>query len=807
MELVKPSGERNFTTDRYANIDKSSPDYVPFEDHTGRKKYYVTLKKGVDFQDFYDDMETPGGALYIPDRAIDVSDRRPISRSTGYELTKEEAETVANDDRVLAVELDPILKGLKPGLNNISQTGTFARNGVQTGSDINWGMLEHLSDTKLLAGSGVWAGGTLGSGAGSSDPDYPGNYVSETSDTIQLNATGKNVDVVIVDDNGIIVDHPEFAVNSDGTGGSRVVQYNWYQWNPQVTGGSAGTYTWEENSGSSYHGVHCSGTVAGNTQGWARDANIYALYYYAGDVGNYNFPYVMDYVRQFHNNKSINPSTGRKNPTVCNQSWGWSLFYDSGTPTDGVEYNESTIQSITYRGTTYTASGNTSDTGTSGVYGTSSTKLANFKPEPNSAFTIRTTAQGTASVTNLGSQSITSTASLASDTTTPSSGFQDDGYWELSLDWNLNYLGTNYQTVYIGTNSYFTVGGGSNNYSSPVSINLPKLLISAADNSAQRVYYGNTGSAPNRVGHFIFEGNNATSGTLGSPTMRYEIKIYENDTSRIDLIVESNSRITTGSFSANDLNQYGFMSGNRIPQRVAALDADMEDCFDDGIISVSSAGNGRAYHATPGDQDWNNYATIGGQNYYYMRGSSPSAVDTVAVGGVDLPNIAVGAIDNGVRDGKPVKVFFSDCGPAVEIYAAGHNIQSAWPTNTVSPTTGSTEPRNGSYKLAKISGTSMSGPQVAGCVACMMEVYPYFKQEQVKAHLLKNWSQRRLMAGETSADANPYNDTEFLNGSPPRNYLYYNRERPFDGPMWPKKNHATRGENGILYPRNKKRER
>ena len=46
------------------------------------------------------------------------------------------------------------------------------------------------------------------------------------------------------------------------------------------------------------------------------------------------------------------------------------------------------------------------------------------------------------------------------------------------------------------------------------------------------------------------------------------------------------------------------MAGNRIPQRVAALDADMEDCFDDGIISVSSAGNGRAYHATPGDQDW-----------------------------------------------------------------------------------------------------------------------------------------------------------------------------------------------------------
>ena len=806
MELVKPSGERNFTTDRYANTDKSSPDYVPFEDHTGRRRYYVTLKKGVDFQDFYDDMETPGGALYIPDRAIDVSDRRPISRSTGYELTKEEAETVANDDRVLAVELDPILRGLKPGLNNISQTGNFVRDGVQTGSDLNWGMLEHLSNTKILGGFGVWANSTLRNGQGSSDPVYPGSYFSEKSDTIQLNATGKNVDVVIVDDNGTMVDHPEFAVNSDGTGGSRVVQYNWYQWNPQVTGGSAGNYSWFENSSSKYHGVHCSGTVAGNTQGWARDSNIYPIEYYAGGNVNYTFPYVMDYVRQFHNNKSINPSTGRKNPTVCNQSWGWSLFYSNASSPSVPNYNESTIQSINYRGTTINSTANPSDGGTSGVYNTGSTPLATFTPADNSAFTIRTTAQGTASVTPLESQSITSTSGLTASTT-PTFNTQDDGYWELSLDWNLNYLGTDYQTVYLGTNSYFTLTNGSTYYgSTPSSINLPKLLVSARDNSAQRIYYGTTGSAPNRVGHFIFEGNNATTGTLGSPTMRYELKIYENDTSRIDLIVESNSRVTTG-FSSNDLKQYGFMAGSRIPQRVAALDADMEDCFDDGIISVSSAGNGKAYHATPGDQDWNNYVTIAGQNYYYMRGSSPSAVDTVAVGGVDLPNIAVGAIDHGVRDGKPVKVEFSDCGPAVEIYAAGHNIQSAWPSTTVSPSSGSTDPRNGSYKLAKISGTSMSGPQVAGCVACMMEVYPYFKQEQVKAHLLKNWSQRRLMAGETSDFINPYIDTEFLNGSSPTNYLYYNRERPFDGPMWPKKNHATRGESGILYPRNKKRDR
>ena len=798
MEIVKPSGERNFTSDRYANTDKSSPDYVPFEDHTGLRKYYVTLKKGVDFQGFYDDMETPGGALYIPDRAIDVSDRRPISRSTGYELTQEEAEVVANDDRVLAVELDPNLRGIKPGLNNVSQTGTFVRDGDQTGSDLNWGLLEHLSDTKLFAGSGVWANSGMGNGRSSTDGEFA--QTPETTETIQLNATGKNVDVVIIDDNGTMQSHPEFAVNPDGTGGTRFQSYNWYQWNPQVTGASASTYTWNENSSGSYHGVHCMGTAGGNTQGWARDANLYMLYYLAGDSTDRTFPYVMDYVRQFHNNKSVNPTTGRKNPTVCNQSWGMSLFYTT-------DYTESSVESVTYRGNTYNATGSMVDTGTTGVYDSGSTALSTFYPDNNSAFTI-----SNGNVSNLSAQSITSTTGFTSSET-PTSGSQDDGYWEVSLDWNLNYLGTNYQTLFVGTNSYITLGGGSSVYTNPQNINLPKLLVSAADNSAQRIYAGSTGTAPNRVGHLIFEGHRRyTGGVLGSPTMRYELKYYENDTSRIDVIVETNGRIQfSGDFTANELQQYGFMSGQRIPQRVTALDSDLEDCFDDGIISVSSAGNGRAYHAMPGDQDWNNSVKIGGTDYYYMRGSSPSAQDTVAVGGVDLPNIAVGAIDQGVRDGKPVKVSFSDCGPGTEIYAAGHNIQSTWPTSTsiFSPTSGSLDPRNNSFRFAKISGTSMSGPQVAGCVACMMEVYPYFKQEQVKAHLLKNWSQRRIMAGETKrSDVSvSYQDDEFLNGSSPGNYLYYNRERPFDGPMWPKKNHATRGENGILYPRNKKRER
>ena len=46
--------------------------------------FQVTLKRGEDIQAFYDDMETPGGALHIPERKVECANRRPTSRTTGY---------------------------------------------------------------------------------------------------------------------------------------------------------------------------------------------------------------------------------------------------------------------------------------------------------------------------------------------------------------------------------------------------------------------------------------------------------------------------------------------------------------------------------------------------------------------------------------------------------------------------------------------------------------------------------------------------------------------------------------------------
>jgi hypothetical protein len=151
-----------------------------------------------------------------------------------------------------------------------------------------------------------------------------------------------------------------------------------------------------------------------------------------------------------------------------------------------------------------------------------------------------TTGVGTATVVSIAS-SLLGGDGLASSTT-PTSGNNDDGYWTLALPFDISYNGVTYSTVYIGTNSYITYTAGSTLYvvgaSAPA---LPKIMLTARDNSAQRIYYGAVGSAPNRTYRVRWEGTNATSGTLGSPNMVWEATFYENAPAQIDIQIGVNA--------------------------------------------------------------------------------------------------------------------------------------------------------------------------------------------------------------------------------------------------------------------------
>ena len=112
--------------------------------------FQVTLKRGEDIQAFYDDMETPGGALHIPERKVECANRRPTSRTTGYMLTIEEAKQVAADDRVEQVVPQSIIDMTKEKEEAIF-TGRFAKG--LAGSDYTIHEIRWWHITKIYSGS------------------------------------------------------------------------------------------------------------------------------------------------------------------------------------------------------------------------------------------------------------------------------------------------------------------------------------------------------------------------------------------------------------------------------------------------------------------------------------------------------------------------------------------------------------------------------------------------------------------------------------------------------------------------------
>lgn len=300
------------------------------------REYIVTLKNKEDLESFYNDMETVGGDIYIPSRAVPVYLRRTISRNTHYMLTNDEAAQLRNDPRVLAVELSLEEQGLEFRPQWTVTSSLWNKSNTISQFHQHWALLRCTEGVQRT--------------------NWGSNGTTNMSATAYGTLTGKNVDVVIVD--GLINPaHPEFAANIDGTGGSRINQYNWFQLTESLGLGSNSTYvytpyvdpTYPDNDGDGIsdrtddndHGCHVAGTAAGNSYGWARDANIYNISPY-GSAPSYT-GYFIDYIREWHKNKPINPATGRKNPTITNHSYG--LTYVRLI---------SSITSVRYQGTTYT---------------------------------------------------------------------------------------------------------------------------------------------------------------------------------------------------------------------------------------------------------------------------------------------------------------------------------------------------------------------------------------------------------------------------------------------------------------------
>jgi subtilisin family serine protease len=287
------------------------------------KQYNVALKADIDYDGFWDDMESEtDGLLYIPNRRIEFTNERPASlRQCWYLLTDEEAELLRQDDRVYCVEIPPEFRTDIIMAPRVTQTGDFTKTTSDSGAYLNWGLIRSSNATN------VYSTGTT----------TALNYV------YTLDGTG--VDVVI-QDSGIQVDHPEFQ---DGSGNNRVQQIDW--------GTTSGLFTQNANHYRDYdgHGTHVAGIAAGKTYGWAKNARIYSVKLNGlegsgdGSTG-ISATYAFDCIKIWHTAKA------GSRPTVVNMSWGYLDVYNSVTSVNyrGTSYTDvSTTGNSTYRQTTY----------------------------------------------------------------------------------------------------------------------------------------------------------------------------------------------------------------------------------------------------------------------------------------------------------------------------------------------------------------------------------------------------------------------------------------------------------------------
>ena len=316
------------------------------------KVYIVTLHKHEDLEEFYNEMESNDFHLVM---------KRPMSRNTHYKMNEEQAKILRQDPRVWDVQLTPKDLGMSIGRDSINYTeysinGNFWKGDTQgaatvSPNDRQWGHIHCAGD---VAQRGKNQFGLINEG---------GTY-EQVTDTVNIFNDGKHVDVVICDD-PVSYDCQEWV--SPTTGQTRFIQYDWYtELNTLVSSIDddgvtvpSGTYPnyFDNATNTESHGTHVAGTVAGQYYGWAREANIYSMQVLSNNSST-GTPVpdllIFDYLRAFHRNKSVNPDTGIKNPTITNHSWSYGFNLDEILEKASLDLSD--ITQINYRGIAYSAS-------------------------------------------------------------------------------------------------------------------------------------------------------------------------------------------------------------------------------------------------------------------------------------------------------------------------------------------------------------------------------------------------------------------------------------------------------------------
>jgi len=204
--------------------------------------------------------------------------------------------------------------------------------------------------------------------------------------------------------------------------------------------------------------------------------------------------------------------------------------------------------------------------------------------------------------------------------------------------------------------------------------------------------------------------------------------------------------------------------GYRFGIRQTSIDTDIQEMIDEGIHVIVAAGNYSQKIDIPGGDDYDNrYTNTSNITYYYNRGSSPYDDQALIVGNIDSV-----VVDSSLEQ----KATSSETGPGVDLYAPGTDIMSSC--------SNATQFNAAPYHLdplftqTNISGTSMAAPQVAGHIACMLQMRPDLTPDQVKTKVLNQTRTNQIYS--TGLD-NDYADLRSIsNGNNKFLYSPYNNE-------------------------------
>ena len=738
-----------------------------------KEEFIVTLKNVDDLDQFYIDMENiQGHNLNIPEREIECVDRRLISRNTHYLLTTKEAEQISQDPRVESVSIPfrrlPLIVdqvfGESFAIGEMS-IGFDDQPTSVTQSSNNW-------DKSIAALTGFernWA--LYRCSLEDNISNWGDNGNTTISGTVEFDATGKNVDIIICD-GCINTSHIDFN--------TRFVNYNWFQHDAElgITNNPNGpTYLYDVPAEIGGHGTESASCALGTYFGFAKDANLYNLRY---DDEYTDRNSLFDYVRIFHKNKTINPLTGIKNPTIINNSWGYV--------TTGIQNWFFDIRSVSYRGNTITPQ----SLGNAFVYGgvsgvcSSIGRIAQLSSMAPSSGNRITTGASTATVTAI-SYVERGTSNLTA-TTTATTGYAFFGNYKVTLPFNITYLGTTFSDLYINAKGFVTFGTSAQDsitglgYREGDSPSLPKIMIgSSIMNSTERVWTGVSGTAGSRTYTIRAEQTDDAVAlgeiVIGQSNIIWEMTFYEATPTQIDLHIVANAQYRA-EFTQAQLNNYGIVTGNDniFPVSEPSMDADITDAINNGIIFVGAAGNSSKKQDVSGGQDYNNsfispIVQWSFSPFYYHRGGSPYS---------SLGVITVGAVSAHVLEPKAE---FSDCGPRIDMYAPGENIVSAY--------------YSGNSAITRINGTSFASPHVCGILACALERNPHWSPAQAT-----NYIKGIAKKGKMQSTSGGYTDQTDLQ-STSSNFAYYRRERAADGNVYPRNIQSYRPSTGQVYPRTK----